>query len=233
MDDDHAETPADPSTSTISVFLLDDHEMVRRGLIDLLRAEPDLEVVGDTDTAADAIKMIDALRPDVAVLDISLGDGDGNGIDVCRQVTSDIPGVACLMLTSVDDERALLAAEQAGAAGFALKSVRSMDLANNIRNVAGGAHEIDAVALRGARRRLDERGEGLVETLTQQERRIFSLIGEGYSNRQIADTMYLAEKTVKNYVSNVLAKLNVERRTEVAALAARLAERATSWQPDG
>ena len=222
-------SPDQADTSKIAVFLLDDHEMVRQGLAQLLSGETDIDVVGDADNAPDAIRMIAELQPDVAVLDISLGTG--NGIDVCRTVTAEVPGVACLMLTSVLDERALLAAEEAGAAGFALKSVGSLDLANTIRNVAGGAHEIDAVTLRAARRRLDERGEGLVETLTQQERRIFDLIGEGHSNRQIADTMFLAEKTVKNYVSNVLTKLNVDRRTEVAALAARLTERATVWQP--
>lgn len=212
----------------ISVFLLDDHEMVRQGLTQLLSNEDDIDVIGEAGNAPDAVRLIGELRPDVAVLDISLGEG--NGIDVCRTVNEDVPGVACLMLTSVLDERALLAAEEAGAAGFALKSVGSLDLAATIRNVAGGAHEIDPVTVRAARRRLEERGEGLVETLTQQERRIFDLIGEGHSNRQIADTMYLAEKTVKNYVSNVLTKLNVERRTEVAALAARLTERATTWK---
>lgn len=210
------------------MFLLDDHEMVRRGVADLVNAQTDMTVIGEAGAAKDALVALSRAVPDVAVLDISLGDG--NGIDVCGQITQAHPEVACLMLTSVVDDRALIAAEAAGAAGFSLKTVGSSDLIDSIRAVAAGGRLLDAFEIRLARRRITDRGEGLIETLTDQERRIFDLIGVGRSNRQIADEMYLAEKTVKNYVSKMLAKLGLSRRTEAAALAARLDERESDWR---
>lgn len=207
----------------IRVFLLDDHEVVRRGIAAALDAEDDMTVVGeagDVDTALDEIR---SCRPDVAVLDVRLGDG--NGIDVCRQVSSEFPDVKCLILTSFDSDRALVDAGLAGAAGFVLKQIRSNELIDAIRGVAAGRQYLDDAEVRLALRRLRDSEEGRLDDLTPQERRIFDLIGEGHTNRQIAQDMYLAEKTVKNYVSNLLAKLGMSRRTEAAALSARLEER--------
>ena len=214
----------------IHVFLLDDHEMVRRGVAALIDSHHDMEVVGEAENAEAALAGVASTSPNVAVLDISLRDGDRNGIDVCRTISERHPEVACLMLTSVVDDRALVEAQEAGAAAFALKSVGSDDLANAIRKVAAGAKLLDSVDTKLARRRLDESGVGRIDTLTPQERKIFDLIGDGCSNREIADELYLAEKTVKNYVSNLLAKLAMTRRTEAAALAARLAERESGWK---
>ncbi len=208
----------------IRVFLLDDHEVVRRGIAAALGAEDDLEVVGEAGTAEEAIEGIRTLLPDVAVLDVRLG-GEHNGIDVCRQLTAEFPDVQVLILTSFDSDRALVDAGLAGAAGFVLKQIRSTELVDTIRGVADGRRYLDDAEVRLASRRLRESEEGRLEDLTAQERRIFDLIGEGYTNRQIAQEMYLAEKTVKNYVSNLLAKLGMSRRTEAAALAARLVER--------
>lgn len=218
----------DGGVQVIRVFLVDDHELVLRGVKELVSAEADMEVVGQAGSAATALAGIGEAKPDVAVLDISLGDG--SGIEVCRAVTAEHETVACLMLTSVLDERALIEAEAAGAAGFCLKSIGSNDLIESIRKVAGGARLLDPVEVRSARRHLQERGEAVVDDLTPQETKIFELIGKGYSNRQIADEMYIAEKTVKNYVSNMFAKLGVERRTQAAALAARLSEREAEWK---
>jgi two-component system response regulator DevR len=211
--------------SMIRVFLLDDHEVVRRGIAAALDAEDDLTVVGEAGSADDAIAGIAEHRPDVAVLDVRLGDGDHNGIDVCRQITTDFPDVRVLILTSFDSDRALVDAGLAGASGFILKQIRSTELVDAIRGVAAGRRYLDDAEVRLASRRLRESEEGRLDDLTPQERRIFDLIGEGYTNRQIAQDMYLAEKTVKNYVSNLLAKLGMSRRTEAAALAARLVER--------
>lgn len=209
----------------IRVFLLDDHEVVRRGIAAALEAESDLTVVGEAGTAAEAIAGIRDQTPDVAVLDVRLGDGEHNGIDVCREITTEFPDVKVLILTSFDSDRALVDAGLAGASGFILKQIRSNELVDAIRGVAEGRRYLDDAEVRLASRRLRDSEEGRLEDLTTQERRIFDLIGEGYTNRQIAQEMYLAEKTVKNYVSNLLAKLGMSRRTEAAALAARLVER--------
>ena len=212
-------------TCMIRVFLLDDHEVVRRGIAAALDAEDDLTVVGEAGSADEALAGIAEHRPDVAVLDVRLGDGEHNGIDVCRQITTDFPEVRVLILTSFDSDRALVDAGLAGASGFILKQIRSTELVDAIRGVAAGRRYLDDAEVRLASRRLRESEEGRLDDLTPQERRIFDLIGEGYTNRQIAQDMYLAEKTVKNYVSNLLAKLGMSRRTEAAALAARLVER--------
>jgi DNA-binding NarL/FixJ family response regulator len=198
----------------IRVFLLDDHEVVRRGIAAALDAEGDLTVVGEAGTADEALAGIRETVPDVAVLDVRLADGEHNGIDV-----------KVLILTSFDSDRALVDAGLAGASGFILKQIRSNELVDAIRGVAEGRRYLDDAEVRLAGRRLRESEEGRLDDLTAQEHRIFDLIGEGYTNRQIAREMYLAEKTVKNYVSNLLAKLGMSRRTEAAALAARLVER--------
>jgi DNA-binding NarL/FixJ family response regulator len=207
---------------TIRVFLLDDHELVRRGLRDLLETEDDLDVVGEGGTAAEALARVPALRPQVAVLDVRLPDG--NGVEVCRELRSAMPALACLMLTSFADDEALFDAIMAGAAGYVLKQIRGTDLVEAIRTVAGGGSLLDPAA---TARVLDRLRAGKPEdprlaALTDQERRILGFIGEGLTNRQIGEQMFLAEKTVKNYVSNLLAKLGMERRTQAAAYAARL-----------
>ncbi len=209
--------------SPIRVFLLDDHEIVRVGLCELIESESDMVVVGQAGTADEALRLVDSLKPDVAVLDVRLAEG--NGIEVCREIRSRHPETVCLILTSFADDQALLDAAIAGAAGYVLKQIRSNDLVESIRKVAGGAQLLDMATIRLGMRRLKESEEGPLDTLTPQERRIFDLIGEGYSNRQIAEELFLAEKTVKNYVSNLLAKLGMQRRTEAAAFAARLDER--------
>ncbi|MEM9040525.1 MAG: response regulator transcription factor [Actinomycetota bacterium] len=208
----------------IDVFLLDDHEVVRAGVKAALEAEPDLRVVGEAGDAARALEVVRESSPQVAVLDVRLGDG--NGIDVCRDIVSEFPDVRCLILTSFDSDRALVDARLAGAAGFVLKQIRATELIEAIRHVADGRQLLDDAEVRLAMRRLSDSEEGQLDDLTPQERRIFDLIGDGKTNRQIANEMYLAEKTVKNYVSNLLAKLGMARRTEAAALAARIAERA-------
>lgn len=207
----------------IRVFLLDDHEVVRRGIAATLEAEGDIEVVGEAATAGETLAEIERCSPDVAVLDVRLEDG--NGIEVCRQISSEYPDVTPLILTSFDNDRALVDAGLAGAAGFVLKQIRGNELIEAIRQVADGRRLLDDAEVRLALRRLRESEEGRLDELTAQERKIFDLIGEGRTNRQIAAEMYLAEKTVKNYVSNVLAKLGMSRRTEAAALSARIDER--------
>jgi two-component system response regulator DevR len=209
----------------IRVFLLDDHEVVRRGVAAALEAEADITVVGEEGDGAKAIERIRECSPDVAVLDVRLGGGNGDGIAVCRQITAEFPEVRSLILTSFDSDRALVDAGLAGAAGFILKQIRSNELVEAIRGVASGRQYLDDAEVRLAARRLRDGEEGRIEDLTPQERRIFDLIGEGYTNRKIAQDMYLAEKTVKNYVSNLLSKLGMSRRTEAAALSARLKER--------
>lgn len=213
----------EPERPVIKVFLLDDHEIVRRGVAELVNAEPDMQVVSEAGTADEAIKVVTQTQPDVAVLDVRLQEG--NGIEVCRQIRSSFPSIACLMLTSYSDDQALVDASVAGAAGYVLKQIRSNDLVESIRKVANGAVLLDAATVRLGMQRLRSSEWGKIEELTPQERRIFDLIGEGYSNRQIAEEMFLAEKTVKNYVSNMLAKLNMSRRTEAAAFSARMEER--------
>ncbi|HLZ36299.1 MAG TPA: response regulator transcription factor [Mycobacteriales bacterium] len=207
---------------TIRVFLLDDHEIVRRGLRDLLEVEPDIEVVGEGGSAAEALARIPAVRPDVAVLDVRLPDG--NGVEVCREVRSRLPDVRCLMLTSFADDEALFDAIMAGASGYVLKQIRGNELVDAVRAVAAGKSLLDAGATARVLERLrhgEQRDERLA-ALTEQERRILELIGEGLTNRQIGQQLHLAEKTVKNYVSNLLAKLGMERRTQAAAYVARL-----------
>jgi two-component system response regulator DevR len=208
----------------IRVFLLDDHEIVRRGVRELLAGQPDIEVVGEAGTAEEAYGRVPATTPDVAVLDLRLPDGDG--IEVCREIRSRHPEIECIILTSFADDEAVYAAILAGAAGYLLKQVRGTDIIDGIRRVSRGESLLDPTVTRRVLERLRTRDDAdeLAE-LTNQERRILELIGEGMTNRQIGEHMHLAEKTVKNYVSNLLAKLGMSRRTEAAALAARLAER--------
>lgn len=208
---------------TIRVFLLDDHEVVRRGIADLLGLESDLEVVGEAGSTKEALARIRASRPDVAILDVRLPDG--SGIEVCRDARSVLPDLACLMLTSYSDDEALFDAIMAGAAGYVLKDIKGNDLVTAVRAVASGRSLLDPQTTQRVLERLrnGNRTDPKVEALNDQERRILVLIGEGMTNRQIGDEMHLAEKTVKNYVSSLLAKLGMERRTQVAAYAARMA----------
>jgi len=206
----------------IKVFLMDDHEIVRQGVRDLLEVQPDIEVIGEAGTASSALARIPALRPDVAILDVRLPDGDG--VSVCRDIRSRVPEVACLMLTSVEDDEALFTAVMAGAAGYVLKDISGTNLVGAVRTVASGQSMLDPTAasqlmarLRNAATKKDP-----LEGLTNQERRILELIGEGLTNRQIGERMYLAEKTVKNYVSGLFQKLGMERRAQAAAYAARI-----------
>jgi DNA-binding NarL/FixJ family response regulator len=209
---------------TTRVFLLDDHEVVRRGLRELLESEDDMEVVGEAGTAEEALGRIPATSPNVAVLDMRLPDGDG--IEVCREVRSRHPEIACIMLTSFSDDDAVYAAILAGAAGYLLKQVRGNDLVDAIRRVADGESLLDpAVTTRVLERLRHKDDDDPLAALTDQERKILEHIAEGLTNRQIGEQMFLAEKTVKNYVSNMFAKLGMSRRTEAAAYAARLAER--------
>jgi two-component system response regulator DevR len=207
------------------VFLVDDHEVVRAGLRELLEVSGEFLVVGEASNADDAVRLIKATRPQVAVLDVRLPDG--NGIEVCRDVRSALPDVGCLMLTSFADDEALFDSIMAGAAGYVLKQVRGTDLVDAVRKVAAGQSLLDpAVTARVLDRiRRGEDHDGRVDELTEQERQIIELIGEGLTNRQIATKMFLAEKTVKNYVSNLLVKLGMSRRTEAAAYIARVGER--------
>ncbi|MFD0591638.1 response regulator [Catellatospora coxensis] len=209
----------------IRVFLLDDHEVVRRGLCDLLQAGGDIEVVGESGSAAEAARRIPALRPDVAVLDARLPDG--SGIDVCRDVRSVDPDIKGLILTSYEDDEALFAAIMAGAAGYVLKQIKGTDLVDAVRRVAAGQSLLDpAVTQRVLERIRNPRHEpDQLKALTEQERRILGHVADGLTNRQIAERMYLAEKTVKNYVSSLLAKLGLERRTQAAVFAVKLGER--------
>lgn len=209
----------------IGVFLLDDHEVVRAGLRSLLEAEDDFVVVGEASTVAEALARIPPTRPQVAILDVRLPDG--SGIEVCREIRSSSPEIACVMLTSYADDEALFSAIMAGAAGYVLKQVGASNLVDDIRRVADGHSLLDPAlterVLEKLRHRPDE--DPLLASLTPQERRILDLVADGQTNRQIAGTLYLAEKTVKNYVSNLLAKLGMERRTQAASYAARVAER--------
>ncbi|MGI9604058.1 MAG: response regulator [Acidimicrobiales bacterium] len=214
---------ADDKTDTIEVFLLDDHEIVRRGVAEMVNAQPDMEVVGEAGTPAEALAVVAQCEPDIAVLDVRLGEG--NGIAVCREIRSEHPDVACLILTSFDDDQAIIDAALAGAAGFVLKQIRGNELIESMRKVARGAQLLDAASTRMAMQRLARDEVGPLAELTDQERRVFELIGAGLSNREIGEELYLAEKTVKNYVTGVLAKLGMARRTEAAALAARIDER--------
>ncbi len=206
----------------IRVFLVDDHEVVRRGVAALLDSEDDIEVIGEAGTAESAVARIPALKPDVAVLDVRLPDG--NGVDVCREVRSKVPGLACLMLTSYTDDEALFNAVMAGASGYVLKQIHGSDLVGAVRTVASGQSLLDPQTTAAMLQRLRDRAakQDPLAALSEQERNILDLIGEGLTNRQIGERMFLAEKTVKNYVSNLLSKLNMQRRTQAAALSARL-----------
>ena len=212
-----------PQRGEIRVFLVDDHEVVRRGVCDLLESEPGIRVVGEAGTAAAALARIPAARPDVAVLDVRLPDGDG--VSVCRDVRSRMPDLACLMLTSFSDDQALFDAVMAGAAGYVLKQIRGTDLVGAVRTVASGHSMLDPNAARALMQRLrDAPGKrDPLAGLSAQERTVLELVGEGLTNRQIGQRMFLAEKTVKNYVSALLAKLGMERRTQAAAYAAHMA----------
>jgi two-component system, NarL family, response regulator DevR len=209
----------------VTVFVLDDHEVVRRGVRDLLAAEDGVEVVGEAATAAEALVRVPALRPRVAVLDVRLPDGDG--VRVCRELRGVLPDLACLMLTSFDDEEALLDSIMAGASGFVLKQIRGLDLVAAVRAVAAGQSLLDPAAtarlmarLRGEGERPEQDGPAqALPGLTEREREILVLIGDGLTNRQIGQRLYLAEKTVKNHISRLLAKLGVERRVQAAVLA--------------
>ncbi|MCC3778480.1 response regulator transcription factor [Streptomyces sp. UNOB3_S3] len=208
----------------ITVFLLDDHEVVRRGVHEMLAGEPDIEVVGEAGTAADALVRIPATRPDVAVLDVRLPDG--SGVEVCREIRSQDENIKCLMLTSYADDEALFDAIMAGAAGYVLKAIRGNELLSAVRDVAAGKSLLDPVATARVLERLRDgrssRGDDRLASLTDQERRILDLIGEGLTNRAIGERLHLAEKTIKNYVSSLLSKLGMERRSQAAAYVARL-----------
>ncbi|MFD6248278.1 MULTISPECIES: response regulator [Streptomyces] len=220
------ELPA--AEESVRVFLVDDHEVVRRGLRDLIDDEPDMRVVGEASTAGQALARGPALRPDVAVLDVRLPDGDG--IAVCRELRSRMPELACLMLTSFDDEDALLDAIMAGAAGYVLKQIKGSDLVSAVRTVATGQSMLDPATTARLMRSLrapetarppeDER----LAALSERERSVLELIGEGLTNRQIAKRLYLSEKTVKNHISRLLGKLGVERRVQAAVIAAQTHE---------
>ncbi|MFE1288495.1 response regulator [Streptomyces sp. NPDC058751] len=218
----------------IRVFLLDDHEVVRRGLTDLLDAEPDISVVGDADSVEHALVRGPALRPDVAVLDVRLPDGDG--ISVCRELRSQMPELSCLMLTSFDDEEALLDAIMAGAAGYVLKQIKGSDLISAVRTVASGQSMLDPTTTARLMRKLrtDPAEEPPLAQelagLSPRERDILALIGDGLTNREIGKELYLSEKTVKNHISRLLAKLGVQRRVQAAVLANQLERPETAGQ---
>jgi DNA-binding NarL/FixJ family response regulator len=208
-------------TTPIKVFLLDDHEVVRRGVAALLEAESDIVVVGEADTADHALARIPALRPDVAVLDVRLPDGDG--VSVCRELRSRMPELACLMLTSFADDQALFDAVMAGASGYVLKQIHGSDLVGAVRTVAAGESLLDPRSTAQMLKRLRERPQkDPLAALTDQERKILDLIGDGLTNREIGEHLFLAEKTVKNYVSNLFTKLDMRRRTQAAAFITQL-----------
>jgi len=210
------------TTGMIRVFLLDDHEIVRRGVAELLDSEPDLEVVGEASTAAEALGRVPAVRPDVAVLDVRLPDGDG--VTVCRELRSRLPELRCLMLTSFADDEALFDAIMAGAAGYVLKQIRGTDLVGAIRTVASGQSLLDPRTTARVLERMRSAASAAdpLAGLSEQERTVLELIGEGLTNREIGERIFLAEKTVKNYVSHLLAKLGMQRRTQAAILATEL-----------
>lgn len=208
----------------VTVFLVDDHEVVRRGLIDLLGDDPDLEVVGEAGSVGEALAQIPQAAPDVAVLDVRLPDG--NGIELCRELLARMPGLRCLMLTSFTSDEAMIDAILAGASGYVVKDIRGLELARAIKDVGAGRSLLDSratAALMASLRKSAEHTDPLAD-LTDQERVLLGLIGEGLTNKQIAERMFLAEKTVKNYVSRVLAKLGMQRRTQAAVFASKLGQ---------
>jgi two-component system, NarL family, response regulator DevR len=216
----------------VRVFLLDDHEVVRTGLRSLLETADDMTVVGEASTVEEALSRIPPTKPDVAILDVRLPDG--SGVEVCREIRSRWPEVACLMLTSYSDDEALFASIVAGAAGYVLKQIGGTDLVADVRTVAAGHSLLDPTLTEHVLERIrgGREEDPLLAGLTPQERKILELIGEGKTNRQIAEEMFLAEKTVKNYVSNLLAKLGMERRTQAAVYVSRVAERSSRLAGD-
>jgi DNA-binding NarL/FixJ family response regulator len=218
------QTPLEDAPVPVRVFLLDDHEVVRRGIKDLLEVEGEFDVVGEASSAAEAMARVPALRPQVAVLDVRLPDGDG--VTVCRDLRSRMPELSCLMLTSFSDDEALFDAIMAGASGYLLKQVTGTDLVGAVRTVAAGGSLLDPKLTTAVMKRLRSgRREDPLAALTAQERRILDFIGDGLTNRQIGERMFLAEKTVKNYVSSLMSKLGVERRVQAAVLVTGLRER--------
>jgi two-component system response regulator DevR len=221
---DHPADVTGDADQPIRVFLLDDHEMIRRGISDLLDAEPDISVVGQAGTAAEAMRRIPAVQPDVAILDARLPDG--SGIDVCRDIRSSSPEIRCLILTSYDDNDAVFAAVMAGAAGYLLKEIRGNSLVDAIRQVAAGNSLMDPAVTERllARLRDGEPQDERLASLTDREREVLALISEGLTNREIGERLFLSEKTVKNYVSGLLAKLGMQRRTQAAVYGADIAK---------
>ncbi|MFD2092933.1 response regulator [Blastococcus deserti] len=211
-------------TAPVRVFLVDDHEVVRRGVAEVLEDDPHITVAGEAGSVAEALARVPAVRPDVVVIDMRLPDGDG--AELCRGLRDRVPGVRCLVLTSYSEQEALDAAVRSGASGFLLKQVRGPALVSAVRTVAGGGTLFDEVAPAGPRPRASSPGSDRLALLTDQERTVLRLIGEGLTNRQIGARMGLAEKTVKNYTSHLLAKLGLERRTQAAILATELRDRA-------
>jgi two-component system response regulator DevR len=209
----------------LTVFLVDDHEVVRRGVAEMLEEEDDLTVIGQASSVAEAMARVPALQPDLVLLDVRLPDG--NGVELCRDLRSKLPELNCLMLTSFTDEQAMMDAILAGAGGYVIKDIKGMELVSAIRTVGSGRSMLDNRAAAALMTRLRESVEkpGPLAGLTERERTLLDLIGEGLTNRQIAEQMFLAEKTVKNYVSRLLTKLGMERRTQVAVLATQLRER--------
>ena len=206
---------------TIDVFLLDDHEVVRRGVADVLHSDPGIRVVGQAKNAAEALARVPALKPDVAILDVRLPDGDG--VSVCRELRSRLPQLKVIMLTSYSDDEALFEAIMAGASGYLLKQILGQDLVTGVRTVVAGGSLLDPTAATAVLERLRRAAEpaGPLAELSPQERTVLELIGEGLTNRQIGERMFLAEKTVKNYVSSLLSKLGMERRTQAAVFASK------------
>ena len=206
----------------IRVFLLDDHEVVRRGVAEVLESHAGITVIGEAKNAAEALARVPALRPEVAVLDVRLPDGDG--VSVCRELRSRMPDLKVIMLTSYSDDEALFEAIMAGASGYLLKQILGQDLISAVRTVAGGGSLLDPVATTAVLERMRRAAQhaGPLAKLSEQERTVLQLIGEGLTNRQIGERMFLAEKTVKNHVSHLLAKLGLERRTQAAVLATEL-----------
>ena len=223
MDDSAPLTP-DSADRAIRVFLLDDHEVVRRGIADVLEADG-ITIVGEAATAAEALRRIPATRPDVAILDARLPDG--SGIDVCRDVRSSLPAVRCLILTSYDDSDAVFAAVMGGASGYLLKQIRGTSLVDAVRQVAAGRSLLDPAVTERLLTRLRQGSvtDPRLATLTDREREILGLIADGLTNRQIGDRLFLAEKTVKNYVSGLLAKLGMQRRTQAAVYGATIRDK--------
>ncbi|MGA8297194.1 MAG: response regulator transcription factor [Acidimicrobiales bacterium] len=211
----------------IKVFLLDDHEVVRAGLRDLLESEEEIEVVGEASTAQEAMDRIPAVQPNVAILDVRLRDDEADGIAACRDIRSAHPEIACLMLTSYADDEALFASIMAGAAGYLLKEIRGREIVDAVRRAARGESLLDPTLTQQFFDRLRGGGpeDALLARLTDRERKVLDLVAEGKTNREIGAELYLAEKTVKNYVSNILSKLGMQRRTEAAVFATRLHER--------